>query len=67
LNRVLKSDGILIVIDHKLEDEEVNALLTKPTSAFKFRNKINSKILVFVKITVPATAAAIDHSYPDSY
>jgi ubiquinone/menaquinone biosynthesis C-methylase UbiE len=67
LHRVLKSDGILIVIDHKLEDEEVNALLTKPTSAFKFRNKINSKILVFVKITVPTTAAVVDHRYLNSY
>lgn len=61
LNRVLKSDGILTVIDHKLGDEEVNALLTKPTSAFKFRSKINGRILVFVKTTAP-TAAAVDHS-----
>jgi ubiquinone/menaquinone biosynthesis C-methylase UbiE len=51
LYRVLKSDGILTVIDHKLRDEEVNALLTKSSSAFEFRNKINGKILVFVKTT----------------
>jgi ubiquinone/menaquinone biosynthesis C-methylase UbiE len=49
LDRLLKIDGILTVIDHKLGDEEVNALLTKNTSALKFRNKINGKILVFVK------------------
>jgi len=61
LNRVLKSDGILTVIDHKLGDEEVNALLTKPTSAFKVRNNINGRILVFVKTTAP-TAATVDHS-----
>jgi ubiquinone/menaquinone biosynthesis C-methylase UbiE len=51
LYRVLKSDGILTVIDHKLRDEEINALLTKSFSAFEFRNKINGKILVFVKTT----------------
>jgi len=51
LYRVLKSDGILTVIDHKLRDEEINALLTKSSSAFEFRNKINGKILVFVKTT----------------
>lgn len=56
LNRVLKSDGILTVIDHKLGDEEVNALLTKSTSAaLKFRNKINGRILVFVKTTTTTT------------
>ena len=60
LNRVLKSDGILTVIDHKLGDEEVNALLTKPTSAFKFQNKINGRILVFVKTTT--TGKAVDRS-----
>jgi ubiquinone/menaquinone biosynthesis C-methylase UbiE len=51
LYRVLKSDGILTVIDHKLRDEEINALLTKSSSEFEFRNKINGKILVFVKTT----------------
>jgi ubiquinone/menaquinone biosynthesis C-methylase UbiE len=51
LYRVLKSDGILTVIDHKLRDEKINALLTKSFSAFEFRNKINGKILVFVKTT----------------
>jgi ubiquinone/menaquinone biosynthesis C-methylase UbiE len=49
LDRLLKIDGILTVIDHKLGDEEVNTLLTNNTSALKFRNKINGKILVFVK------------------
>jgi hypothetical protein len=51
LYSVLKSDGILTVIDYKLRDQEVNALLTKYSSAFEFRNKINGKILVFVKTT----------------
>jgi ubiquinone/menaquinone biosynthesis C-methylase UbiE len=51
LNRILKPDGILAVIDHKMRDEEVNVLLTKNASTFKFRDKINGNILVFVKTT----------------
>lgn len=49
LYRVLKSDGILTVRDHKLSNDEVNALITKTSLAFKFEKAINDKILVFVK------------------
>ena len=49
LYRVLRSDGFLTVRDHKLSDDEVNALITKTSSAFKFQSKINGKILVFTK------------------
>ena len=49
LQRVLKSDGVLTVIDHKLSNDEVNALVTKTSSTFKFEKAINDKILVFVK------------------
>jgi ubiquinone/menaquinone biosynthesis C-methylase UbiE len=62
LNRILKPDGILTVIDHKMGDEEVNVLLTKNASAFKFRNKINGKILVFVKTTATGGRGGVDRS-----
>jgi ubiquinone/menaquinone biosynthesis C-methylase UbiE len=49
LSRVLKPDGVLTVIDHKLRDKEIKALIAKPSlsSRFKFQKKIDDQILVF--------------------
>jgi ubiquinone/menaquinone biosynthesis C-methylase UbiE len=49
LYRVLKSDGILTVRDHKLSNDEVNALVTKTPTEFKFEKKIEGEVLVFMK------------------
>jgi ubiquinone/menaquinone biosynthesis C-methylase UbiE len=50
LYRVLKSDGVLTIRDHKLSDHEVSALITKPSSeSFKFQKKVDCNILTFVK------------------
>jgi ubiquinone/menaquinone biosynthesis C-methylase UbiE len=51
LHRVLKSDGILTIIDHKLSDDEVIALVTNSSSSsssFKFLKKLDGHILIFI-------------------
>ena len=47
---MLKSDGVLTIRDHKLSDDEVSALITKPSSeSFKCQKKVAGKILIFIK------------------